>query len=157
MFNWQAQQGDVMVSRYVWIYFAFAAPLTLIILAIWLLWLRWTQRRHKSDLTDIEEKYGLLTQPTGEESEQRRTQSTVAPSLPADKYNYARPQGNPKIYDSKTYNYKALYDFIPEGPGEMGFCEGDIITDAYELNTEWCYGSHRGQSGLFPVNCVEKI
>jgi hypothetical protein len=157
MFNWQAQPGDVVVSRYVWVYFAFAAPLTLIIIAIWLLWFRWMQRRHKSDLADIESKYGLSTKPTKEPSEQRQRPKTAAPPLPADKFNYARPQNNPKIDQSKKCSYRALWDFIPEAPGDLGFLEGDIVTDAYALNSEWYYGSNRGQIGLFPSNHVKKI
>lgn len=157
MFNWQARPGDVVVSGYVWIYFAFAVPLTLTILAAWLLWFRRTQRRHKSDLADIESKYGFLTQSSKEPGRQRERPRTAAPSLPADKFNYARPQDNPKIDQSRKCSYRALWDFIPEAPGELGFLEGDIVTDAYEVNSEWYCGSNKGQSGLFPANHVEKI
>lgn len=123
MFNWQTQPGDVVVSRFIWIYFAFAAPLTLLILALWIVWFRWTQRRHKSDLADIESKYGLFADSTNDRKAtiERQLNQTAAPILPVDKYNYSRPNENPKVDMTRRYQYQARWDFIPENEGELGF------------------------------------
>ena len=46
MFNWSADQGQEVVSGYLWVYFVLAVPLTAIVLAIW-----WTcARRREKEL-----------------------------------------------------------------------------------------------------------
>jgi hypothetical protein len=40
MFNWQAVQGESVVTSRFWIYWAVTIPFTFIILGIWLAWLR---------------------------------------------------------------------------------------------------------------------
>ncbi|XP_068089910.1 endophilin-A2 isoform X4 [Hyperolius riggenbachi] len=52
---------------------------------------------------------------------------------------------------------KALYDFEPENDGELGFCEGDIITLTNQIDDNWFEGMISGQSGFFPHNYVEVL
>uniref|UniRef100_A0A3Q2Q6X6 Endophilin-A2 n=1 Tax=Fundulus heteroclitus TaxID=8078 RepID=A0A3Q2Q6X6_FUNHE len=52
---------------------------------------------------------------------------------------------------------KALYDFVAENDGELGFCEGEIITLVSQIDENWFEGRLRGQSGLFPTNYVEVV
>ena len=52
---------------------------------------------------------------------------------------------------------RALYDFQPSEPGELQFRRGDIIAVLESVYKDWWKGSLRGQSGIFPLNYVEKL
>jgi len=52
---------------------------------------------------------------------------------------------------------RALYDFTPSEPGELAFRQGDIITILESVYKDWWKGSLRGQTGILPVNYVEKL
>lgn len=52
---------------------------------------------------------------------------------------------------------KALYDFTPSEPGELAFRKGDIIAVLESVYKDWWRGSLRGQTGIFPLNYVEKM
>ena len=52
---------------------------------------------------------------------------------------------------------KALYDFVPSEPGELQFRKGDIIAVLESVYKDWWKGSIRGQTGIFPLNYVEKL
>ncbi|KAI5088019.1 SH3 domain-containing protein 19 [Silurus meridionalis] len=52
---------------------------------------------------------------------------------------------------------QALYDFTPEGPGELGLKAGDIINNVEQLDSEWYLGTSRGLTGFFPINYVKTL
>ncbi|CAG8842386.1 31211_t:CDS:2, partial [Racocetra persica] len=52
---------------------------------------------------------------------------------------------------------RALYDFRPTESNELGFSCGDIINVIDNVYKDWWKGELRGQTGIFPVNYVEKI
>lgn len=52
---------------------------------------------------------------------------------------------------------RALYDFQPTEAGELQFQKGDIIAVLESVYKDWWKGSLRGQTGIFPLNYVEKI
>jgi signal transducing adaptor molecule len=52
---------------------------------------------------------------------------------------------------------RALYDFQPSEPGELQFRKGDIIAVLESVYKDWWKGSLRGQTGIFPLNYVEKL
>ncbi|KAF7686907.1 SH3 domain-containing protein 19 isoform X1 [Silurus meridionalis] len=52
---------------------------------------------------------------------------------------------------------QALYDFTPEGPGELGLKAGDIINNVEQLDSEWYLGTSRGFTGFFPINYVKTL
>ena len=47
MFNWSAESGQTIILRHFWVYWAFAIPLTLFVLAVWLLFMTWSELRRK--------------------------------------------------------------------------------------------------------------
>ncbi|KAK3700899.1 ESCRT-0 subunit protein hse1 [Vermiconidia calcicola] len=52
---------------------------------------------------------------------------------------------------------KALYDFAPSEPGELAFRKNDIIAVLESVYKDWWKGSLRGNTGIFPLNYVEKL
>ncbi|KAJ1879921.1 ESCRT-0 subunit protein hse1 [Coemansia sp. RSA 486] len=52
---------------------------------------------------------------------------------------------------------RALYDFTPTEPGELGFFKGDIIDVLDQKYRDWWKGELRGKSGIFPANFVQTI
>lgn len=58
---------------------------------------------------------------------------------------------------STVSRVRALYDFQPSEPGELQFRKGDIIFVLESVYKDWWKGSLRGQTGIFPLNYVEKL
>jgi signal transducing adaptor molecule len=52
---------------------------------------------------------------------------------------------------------RALFDFTPSESGELAFRKGDIIAVLESVYKDWWKGSLRGQTGIFPLNYVEKL
>jgi signal transducing adaptor molecule len=52
---------------------------------------------------------------------------------------------------------RGLFDFQPSEPGELQFRKGDIIAVLESVYKDWWKGSLRGQTGIFPLNYVEKL
>jgi signal transducing adaptor molecule len=52
---------------------------------------------------------------------------------------------------------RALYDFTPSEAGELQFRKGDIISVLESVYKDWWKGSLHGQTGIFPLNYVEKL
>jgi signal transducing adaptor molecule len=52
---------------------------------------------------------------------------------------------------------RALFDFQPSEPGELQFKKGDVIAVLESVYKDWWKGSLRGQTGIFPLNYVEKL
>lgn len=52
---------------------------------------------------------------------------------------------------------RALYDFSPSESGELEFRKGDVIAVLESVYKDWWKGSLRGNTGIFPLNYVEKL
>lgn len=52
---------------------------------------------------------------------------------------------------------RALFDFHPSEPGELQFRKGDVIAVLESVYKDWWKGSLKGQTGIFPLNYVEKL
>ncbi|KAG8532778.1 uncharacterized protein KY384_002656 [Bacidia gigantensis] len=70
----------------------------------------------------------------------------------------APPQPAPQGTTAATVSrVRALYDFVPSEPGELQFRKGDTIAVLESVYKDWWKGSLRGQTGIFPLNYVEKL
>jgi signal transducing adaptor molecule len=70
----------------------------------------------------------------------------------------AAPQPVPSGTTAATVSrVRALFDFQPSEPGELQFRKGDVIAVLESVYKDWWKGSLRGQTGIFPLNYVEKL
>merc|ERR1711860_423602 len=67
------------------------------------------------------------------------------------------PNYHPAPEMKKKPMVKALYDFVAENEGELGFNEGDEIDLINQVDENWFEGSLHGQVGFFPINYVEVV
>lgn len=80
-------------------------------------------------------------------------------SAPMPQYN---EQPTPAMRTSVTPtapkpSCKALYDFEPLNPGELGFKEGEVIEITRRIDENWFEGTIHGRVGIFPTNYVEVL
>lgn len=66
-------------------------------------------------------------------------------------------QGQQGTTAATVSRVRALYDFTPSEPGELAFRKNDVIAVLESVYKDWWRGSLRGQSGIFPLNYVEKL
>ena len=50
---------------------------------------------------------------------------------------------------------KALYDYVPQEPGDLAFKKGDIITLKKRVDANWYHGEKNGLQGFFPASYVQ--
>lgn len=87
------------------------------------------------------------------------TAKANAPQSSASKSEPAQPtQPVPSGTTAATVSrVRALFDFQPSEPGELQFRKGDVIAVLESVYKDWWKGSLRGQTGIFPLNYVEKL
>ncbi|OOQ84303.1 Class E vacuolar protein-sorting machinery protein hse1 [Penicillium brasilianum] len=91
------------------------------------------------------------------ESSTAAAASTSAPA-PTNTAEAAVAQPVPSGTSAATVSrVRALFDFQPSEPGELQFRKGDIIAVLESVYKDWWKGSLRGQTGIFPLNYVEKL
>lgn len=73
---------------------------------------------------------------------------------PSGQGPHSMPSGTTAATVSRV---RALYDFVPSEAGELAFRKGDIIAVLESVYKDWWKGSLRGQTGIFPLNYVEKL
>ncbi|KAL4759231.1 ESCRT-0 subunit protein HSE1 [Aspergillus foveolatus] len=98
----------------------------------------------------IREKSGSAPQPQVESSSSASAPENQAQAAPAGPV----PSGTSAATVSRV---RALYDFQPSEPGELQFRKGDVIAVLESVYKDWWKGSLRGQTGIFPLNYVEKL
>lgn len=95
----------------------------------------------------------------------KQAQSQPKPSAPVGaSAGAAQPQATtqPTPVQSGTTaatvsRVRALYDFQATDPDELTFRKGDIIAVLESVYKDWWKGLLRGQTGIFPLNYVEKL
>ncbi|KAE9977422.1 ESCRT-0 subunit protein hse1 [Venturia inaequalis] len=86
---------------------------------------------------------------------QSSAQAAAAPvSQPPQQQTPPAVQGTTAATVSRV---RALFDFTPSESGELSFRKGDIIAVLESVFKDWWKGSLRGQTGIFPLNYVEKL
>ncbi|KAI9835900.1 MAG: ESCRT-0 subunit protein hse1 [Sarea resinae] len=90
---------------------------------------------------------------------QNQGQSTTSADLASSQVqDSASSQPHPSGTTAATVSrVRALFDFQPSEPGELQFRKGDIIAVLESVYKDWWKGSLRGQTGIFPLNYVEKL
>jgi signal transducing adaptor molecule len=95
----------------------------------------------------------------------KQTQSQAKPAQPAgtsagsaEQQSAAQPTPVPSGTTAATVSrVRALYDFQATDPDELTFRKGDIIAVLESVYKDWWKGLLRGQTGIFPLNYVEKL
>lgn len=98
----------------------------------------------------IQESKGAAPTAAKSNTPQESGPSSSQPAQPAQPL----PSGTTAATVSRV---RALFDFQPSEPGELQFRKGDIIAVLESVYKDWWKGSLRGQTGIFPLNYVEKL
>ncbi|KIX95692.1 uncharacterized protein Z520_08399 [Fonsecaea multimorphosa CBS 102226] len=118
----------------------------------------WDRRREEEELQmalklSIQDKStpGPSSQPSGGPAE-------LAAQPPGSVSQQTEHQAVPSGTTAATVSrVRALFDFQPSEPGELQFRKGDVIAVLESVYKDWWKGSLRGQTGIFPLNYVEKL
>lgn len=100
----------------------------------------------------IRESKGVA--PTAASSNTPQASGSGSPAYSAQPQPQPPPSGTTAATVSRV---RALFDFQPSEPGELQFRKGDIIAVLESVYKDWWKGSLRGQTGIFPLNYVEKL
>ena len=97
-------------------------------------------------------------QASGKKPSPVSSSTTTGPSQQVTSQQTAPAQAVPSGTTAATVSrVRALYDFQPSEGGELQFRKGDIIAVIESVYKDWWKGSLRGQTGIFPLNYVEKL
>jgi signal transducing adaptor molecule len=94
----------------------------------------------------------------GPSSQATGTPAELSAQTPGGPQQQTIPQSVPSGTTAATVSrVRALFDFQPSEPGELQFRKGDVIAVLESVYKDWWKGSLRGQTGIFPLNYVEKL
>ncbi|KAH8666299.1 hypothetical protein BX600DRAFT_461424 [Xylariales sp. PMI_506] len=126
----------------------------------------------KNRLTDLdrqkeEEELQMALQLSLQEEERKKKAAEAAVAGPSASVggNVGAQAGQPEPIPSHptgttaatVSRVRALYDFVPSEPGELEFKKGDVIAVLESVYKDWWRGSLKGNTGIFPLNYVEKL
>jgi len=120
----------------------------------------------KSRLTDIDRQkeeeelqMALKLSIQDKATQAQATTSQATPSQPGAVQ--AQPAAQAPVPSGTTAatvsRVRALFDFQATDPDELTFRKGDIIAVLESVFKDWWKGLLRGQTGIFPLNYVEKL
>ncbi|KAL1282433.1 hypothetical protein QQF64_001236 [Cirrhinus molitorella] len=61
------------------------------------------------------------------------------------------------VENTGSFQVQALYDFTPEGPGELMLRAGDVVSNVEQLDSDWYMGTCRNMTGFFPIDYVKTL
>ncbi|PSS22510.1 hypothetical protein M430DRAFT_137818 [Amorphotheca resinae ATCC 22711] len=120
----------------------------------------------KSRLTDLDRQkeeeelqmaLKLSIQDKTSQTQAKTSQPAASSAAPAQAQPAAQtsvPSGTTAATVSRV---RALFDFQATDPDELTFRKGDIIAVLESVYKDWWKGLLRGQTGIFPLNYVEKL
>ncbi|KAH8154136.1 uncharacterized protein LAJ45_01904 [Morchella importuna] len=126
---------------------------------------------HKREITDIDRQkeeeelqmalaISLKDRPQAGQSSSSKAPQQSAGSNPVAQQSQApasTAEATPHTTAATVSRVRALFDFVPTEKGELAFRKGDIIAVLESVYKDWWSGSLRGQTGIFPLNYVEKL
>jgi signal transducing adaptor molecule len=120
----------------------------------------------KSRLTDLdrqkEEEELQMALKLSIQDKTAQTQAKPAQQSTSAGPSQSQPAAQPQTVSSGTTaatvsRVRALFDFHATDPDELTFRKGDIIAVLESVYKDWWKGLLRGQTGIFPLNYVEKL
>jgi signal transducing adaptor molecule len=120
----------------------------------------------KSRLTDIDRQkeeeelqmaLKLSIQDKATQAQAKSSQQQSSSSGPSQSQPAAQPQTVPGTTAATVSRVRALFDFQATDPDELTFRKGDIIAVLESVYKDWWKGFLKGQTGIFPLNYVEKL
>lgn len=120
----------------------------------------------KSRLTDLdrqkEEEELQMALKLSIQDKTAQTQAKPAEPSASTGPSQSQPVAQPQTVSSGTTaatvsRVRALFDFHATDPDELTFRKGDIIAVLESVYKDWWKGLLRGQTGIFPLNYVEKL
>ncbi|XP_051558433.1 SH3 domain-containing protein 19 [Myxocyprinus asiaticus] len=85
------------------------------------------------------------------------TPLTNLPSNPVPQKNSPSQTFSGMMENTSSLQVQALYDFIPDGPGELALKAGDVVSNVEQLDSDWYMGTCRNITGFFPINYVKSL
>ncbi|TQS32866.1 hypothetical protein Golomagni_06809, partial [Golovinomyces magnicellulatus] len=93
-----------------------------------------------------------------QDEEKKAPAGSSAQAGSGGRQNSAPPAPAPAGTTAATVSrVRALFDFVPSEPGELEFKRGDVIAVLESVYKDWWRGSLKGNTGIFPLNYVEKL
>lgn len=121
----------------------------------------------KSRLTEVdrqkeEEELQMALKLSIQDKATQAQAKTAQPASSAAGPTQAQPAPQTQVVPSGTTaatvsRVRALFDFQATDPDELTFRKGDIIAVLESVYKDWWKGLLRGQTGIFPLNYVEKL
>lgn len=120
----------------------------------------------KSRLTDIDRQkeeeelqmaLKLSIQDKATQAQTKSSQQQPSPAGPSQSQPAAQPTVPSGTTAATVSRVRALFDFEASDKDELNFRKGDIIAVLESVYKDWWKGLLRGQTGIFPLNYVEKL
>ncbi|KAL2098289.1 hypothetical protein ACEWY4_007496 [Coilia grayii] len=87
----------------------------------------------------------------------QKSYMTIITPLPAHSWDETPQNTQPEPSGNSGMQVQALFDFTPEGQGELQLTSGDVVCEVEQLDSEWYLGTLRGITGFFPISYVKVL